>query len=91
MPEKYYVISFKGRAGEITGTTNKLELQYIMYKSNADEKTYEHPCPTWNISAWQMSASNTMATWTKALHVTHGGREARILRVIHYTGDTLAT
>ena len=39
MSAKYYVTSFKGRAGEITGTTNKLELQYIMYmKSNADEK-----------------------------------------------------
>ena len=38
-PAKYYVTSFRGRAGEITGTTNKLELQYIMYnKSNADEK-----------------------------------------------------
>jgi len=39
MPAKYYVTSFRGRAGEITGTTKKLELHYIMYnKSNADEK-----------------------------------------------------
>lgn len=39
MPAKYYVMSFKGRAGEITCTTNKLELQYIIYsESNADEK-----------------------------------------------------
>jgi hypothetical protein len=30
-----------------------------------------------------------MATWTKALHIIHGGREGRIL--IPYTGDTLAT
>jgi hypothetical protein len=39
MPSNYYVMSFKGRAGEITGTTNKLELQYITNNNrNADEK-----------------------------------------------------
>jgi len=46
---------------------------------------------TEHIRLANVSASNTMATWNKALHIIHGGREARILRVIRYTGDTLAT
>jgi len=36
-----------------------------------------------------VNASNSMDTWTKALHIIHGGREARIL--IPYSGNTLAT
>lgn len=89
MLPQYYVTSLKGRAGEITGTTNKLELQYIMYnKSNADEK-HMNIRVLHGTNPPGKCASNTTATWTKALHIIHGGWEARIL--IPYTGDTLAT